>query len=103
MLGPHDTSDGRIIRAFLPGATKVEVLRRTDGALLSTLEQGTESGLFENLIHERTPYRLRIFWPDAVQETEDPYSFGLLLGDIDFICSMKAGISSWRIASARRA
>jgi 1,4-alpha-glucan branching enzyme len=26
---------------------------------------------------------LRIFWPAAVQETEDPYSFGLLLGDID--------------------
>ena len=29
------------------------------------------------------PYRLRIFWPQGVQETEDPYSFGLLLGDID--------------------
>jgi 1,4-alpha-glucan branching enzyme len=83
VLGPHDTSDGRIIRAFLPGAIKVEALRRTDGALLSTLEQGTESGLFENLIQERAPYRLRISWPDAEQETEDPYSFGLLLGDVD--------------------
>src|SRR6202007_1443358 len=25
----------------------------------------------------------RIQWPDAVQETEDPYSFGLLLGEMD--------------------
>ena len=40
VLGPHDTSDGRIIRAFLPGATKVEVLRRTDGALLCDSRAG---------------------------------------------------------------
>ena len=29
------------------------------------------------------PYRLRIHWPDAVQETEDPYAFGPVLGDMD--------------------
>src|SRR6201999_3542783 len=34
-------------------------------------------------VRERTPYLLRITWPDAVQETEDPYSFGNLLGDLD--------------------
>ncbi|MFG3756241.1 hypothetical protein ACGE32_28345, partial [Klebsiella pneumoniae] len=33
-------------------------------------------------------YRLRVIWPagtghEAVQETEDPYAFGLLLGDLD--------------------
>jgi 1,4-alpha-glucan branching enzyme len=82
-LGPHDTPDGRIIRAFLPGATKVEVLRQSDGAVLSTLKASGEDGLFENVISDRTPYRLRIHWPSAVQETEDPYSFGTLLGDID--------------------
>ena len=27
VLGPHDTSAGRIVRAFLPGATEVEVSR----------------------------------------------------------------------------
>jgi 1,4-alpha-glucan branching enzyme len=83
VLGPHDTPDGRVIRALLPGATKVEVLRRSDGAVLSPLESRTEYGLFENLIQDRGLYRLRVFWPDAVQEIEDPYSFGLLLGDID--------------------
>jgi 1,4-alpha-glucan branching enzyme len=83
VLGPHDTPDGRVIRALLPGATKVEVLRRSDGAVLSPLESRIEYGLFENLIQDRGLYRLRVFWPDAVQEIEDPYSFGLLLGDID--------------------
>jgi 1,4-alpha-glucan branching enzyme len=82
-LGPHDTREGRIIRAFLPGATKVDVVRRSDGAVLATLEPAGESGLFEGLVDERAPYRLRIAWPGAVQETEDPYSFGLLLGDLD--------------------
>jgi 1,4-alpha-glucan branching enzyme len=82
-LGPHDTRDGRIIRAFLPGATKVDVVRRSNGAVLATLEATGEPGLFEGLVDERAPYRLRIAWPGAVQETEDPYSFGLLLGDLD--------------------
>jgi 1,4-alpha-glucan branching enzyme len=50
---------------------------------LAPLESRTEYGLFESLIQDRSLYRLRIFWPGAVQETEDPYSFGLLLGDID--------------------
>lgn len=83
VLGPHDTAEGRIIRTFLPGAVKVEVLRRSDGAVLVSLDPSHESGFFETLIRERVPYLFRIFWPQAVQETEDPYSFGLLLGDID--------------------
>ena len=32
---------------------------------------------------DRAPYLLRIAWPGAVQETEDPYSFGPLLGELD--------------------
>jgi 1,4-alpha-glucan branching enzyme len=83
VLGPHDTPDGRVIRAFLPGAAKVEVLRRSDGAALAELKPARQSGLFENVVADPSPYRLRIHWPDAVQETEDPYAFGLLLGDVD--------------------
>ena len=29
VLGPQDSPEGRVIRAFLPGASKVEVLRRS--------------------------------------------------------------------------
>jgi 1,4-alpha-glucan branching enzyme len=83
VLGPHDTPDGRVIRVFLPGAAYVEILRRSDGAVLTRLQPHSEYGLFENLVADWAPYRLRIFWPDSEQETEDPYAFGLLLGDID--------------------
>ena len=58
-------------------------MRRSDGAVFAPLESCTEAGLFEGLVTGSRPYRFRIFWPDAVQETEDPYSFGALLGDID--------------------
>ncbi|HEX3936482.1 MAG TPA: 1,4-alpha-glucan branching protein GlgB [Xanthobacteraceae bacterium] len=83
VLGPHDVEGGRIIRVFLPGATRVEVLRQSDDAVLVQLVPGEEDGLFETFIRDRSPYRLRIVWPNAVQETEDPYSFSVLLGDLD--------------------
>src|SRR5689334_8361040 len=80
-LGPHDTAEGRVIRAFLPGAQAVEVLRRSDHASIGTLEARQLEGMFEGMVGDKAPYLLRITWPGAVQETEDPYSFGPLLGD----------------------
>jgi 1,4-alpha-glucan branching enzyme len=83
VLGPHDTGQGRVIRTFLPGALECDVLRQSDGEALAPLERVTPEGLFEGLVHDRSAYRLRIVWPNAVQETEDTYSFGVLLGDLD--------------------
>jgi len=83
LLGPHRTEDGPIIRAFLPGADIVEAVDRADGRRLAVLLPGQISGLFEGFVTDEAPYRLRISWPNALQETEDPYSFGLLLGDLD--------------------
>jgi len=82
LLGPHETSSGLVIRAFLPGAVAVEVLRRSDRARLGRLE-ASDSGLFQDVVSERAPYLLRITWPGGVQETEDPYSFGPVLGEVD--------------------
>ncbi len=78
VLGPHNG----IVRAFLPGAQRVEVLAREDGRFLGELMQGEVAGLFAGRV-ESAAYRLRIHWPGAMQETEDPYAFGLLLGDLD--------------------
>jgi 1,4-alpha-glucan branching enzyme len=83
VLGPHDTPSGRIIRAYLPGAATVEVLRRSDGVRIAMLEYGCEPGLFEGFLEHRSPYRLRIHWPGAIEEIEDPYSYGPLLGELD--------------------
>lgn len=83
VLGPHDSHEGRFIRAYLPGAERVEVRARDGGEYLGELMQGDPWGLFAGRVESAAPYRLRIQWPGAVQETEDPYSFGLLLGDLD--------------------
>jgi 1,4-alpha-glucan branching enzyme len=83
ILGPFETEAGRFIRAFLPGARGVDVVSRTDGQYLGTLAPGNPEGLFIGRVDRREPYRFRIHWPDADQETEDPYTFGLLLSETD--------------------
>ena len=83
VLGPHDGPGGRSIRVFLPGAQSVEVLRRADRSPLGALVESETPGLFEGTVSDASPYLLRIKWPQAVQETEDPYSFGPLLGELD--------------------
>src|SRR5262249_7728150 len=83
VLGPHDSQAGSTLRASLPGARAVEVLARADGTPLGRLEAQDDSGLFEGLVRRPEPYLLRIEWPGGAQDTEDPYSFDLLLGDLD--------------------
>jgi 1,4-alpha-glucan branching enzyme len=82
LLGPHDTSAGRIIRAMLPNARYAEVLRQHDRTVIGRLDH-VQDGLFQGLVSDSSPYLLRIIWPEGGQETEDPYSFAPLLGDID--------------------
>ena len=83
VLGPQETASGRVIRAFLPGAESVEVLRRKDRVRLGALSRSEPDGLFEGPVSDRAPYLLQIKWPGAIQETEDPYSFGPQLGELD--------------------
>ena len=83
ILGPHVVGGGRAIRAFLPGALGVDVVAREDGSRLGTLDMVHPSGFFAGIVQATGPYRLKIRWPEAVQDTEDSYSFGLLLGDLD--------------------
>ena len=82
-LGPHDSDEGRVVRTFQPGAKGVEVLARADGRRLARLQQAGGTGLFVGRLSSATPYLLRIDWGGAVQETEDPYAFGLVLGALD--------------------
>jgi 1,4-alpha-glucan branching enzyme len=95
-LGPHDMPQGHVVRTFQPGAKSVEVLARASGDLLGQLAPSA-SGLFSGLISSAEPYILRIHWPNApVQETEDPYSFGLILGDLDLHLFSEG--SHWKLA-----
>ena len=77
LLGRH----GGVLRALAPGAEAVEVTS-TDGTW--PLVRRHPAGLFEGRAPQAWPYLLRIAWPGGVvQETEDPYGFGLLLGPLD--------------------
>src|SRR5260370_42166160 len=55
VLGPRDTAVGRIIRAFLPGAQTVEVLRRNDHTAIGKLAATTPDGFFEGTVVDRAP------------------------------------------------
>jgi 1,4-alpha-glucan branching enzyme len=83
LLGPQPCAHGTVVRAYLPPAQRVEAIDRS-GAVLAKLQPLAIPGLFAGLIPAASPYSLRIHWPGGqVQETEDPYSFGLLLGELD--------------------
>ncbi len=79
LLGPH----GDEVRSFQPGARGVTVLARDGGAELARLELVHPAGVFVGTLPRMVPYLLRIDWPGAAEETEDPYAFGLLLGALD--------------------
>jgi 1,4-alpha-glucan branching enzyme len=82
LLGPHRQDDGAVVvRVFLPGAEAVELIA-ADGNAIAMAPQQPE-GLFVARMQQESRYRLRIRWPGGEQETEDPYAFGALLGDMD--------------------
>jgi 1,4-alpha-glucan branching enzyme len=83
ILGQHQAPRGSVVRVFMPGAEFVELLSRETGKPLTRLQRVHAGGLFAGFLDQPAAYRLRIGWPDAVQETEDPYSFGMLLGELD--------------------
>jgi 1,4-alpha-glucan branching enzyme len=87
VLGPHATTDGRVsVRAFLPGASAVEVLDIATGRLLANLAEVHGDGIFEGVGPPAGPqsYCFRIFWRDGHHTLEDdPYRFDLVLSDLD--------------------
>jgi len=81
-LGPHPQGAESLVRVWLPGADAVDLLA-SDGSPLGRMHCSDPQGLFELQLPQAQRYRLRIHWPGNVQETEDPYAFGPLLGDTD--------------------
>ncbi len=84
VLGLHETPQGRVIRAFVPGAETVRAETR-DGAALADLVRRHPDGFFEGAIGPgpRIPYRLVAANAGGSWTFEDPYSFGPVLGPFD--------------------
>jgi len=84
ILGPHgDGAGGQFIRAYLPDALSVQVVARDSGEELGNLEATQTPGLFVGHFDRAQPYLLRTRWAGGEQVSEDPYSFGPLLGEMD--------------------
>ncbi|HVJ31696.1 MAG TPA: 1,4-alpha-glucan branching protein GlgB [Terriglobia bacterium] len=79
ILGIHAEGEHRVLRAFLPGALAVTAL--DDAGNTAELHDREGMGLFTGRWKGAGGYRLRIDWPAAIQETEDPYGFGTLIGE----------------------
>jgi 1,4-alpha-glucan branching enzyme len=82
LLGPHVTAEGVIVRLLLPGAKDVD-LYSTSGRLIGETSIVKDALLFEVKLDHLQPYIVKVSWPEGEQETEDPYSFGVLLSDFD--------------------
>ncbi|MGO9543569.1 MAG: 1,4-alpha-glucan branching protein GlgB [Rhodomicrobium sp.] len=83
VLGLHAGNGGAAIRAFVPGAASVQVLRPGE----ADFELGPRgSGFFEGFIageEGRFSYRLRAANAGGTWEFGDPYAFGPVLGPLD--------------------
>jgi 1,4-alpha-glucan branching enzyme len=83
VLGRHRTADGWVLRVMAPGAHRITAVARDGGDVLASLSPIHDTGLFVGPIDPGPAYVLRIDWGGPIQETEDPYAFGTLLGDLD--------------------
>ncbi len=94
VLGLHAVDGVDVLRAMLPSALAVEAVTR-DGRSVGTLTRIHDAGLFEGSLGAlpasvggAPSYRLRVTWPadggrTSVEEIDDPYAFGTLLGELD--------------------
>lgn len=83
VLGCQPQGDAFVMRAWLPNALAVKLLD-FDGRVLAQMTRSDERGFFSLPLTQRLPrYRLRVSWPDAQKDIDDPYRFGTLLTDED--------------------
>jgi len=93
VLGMQQRDGALWVHALLPGALRVDVLDRASGRCVAGLQRLVGSEVFgARLARRRQPfdYLLRVQWPAAPgqlplapQRLEDPYRFGLVLGELD--------------------
>jgi 1,4-alpha-glucan branching enzyme len=83
LLGPHPATRGITVNAFIPNVDSVEVLARDTGLPLGRLKRVHATGFWSGNFATLPAYRFRVGVGDASFETEDPYSYPPLLGDMD--------------------
>lgn len=102
VLGLHPQGDGVVVRAFLPGAERVELLPRAAGDPIVELDPVGSKGVFAGRLDTRPdPYRLRAHRGDDTWEVLDPYAFGPVIGEQDeYYLSEGSHLRLWQILGA---
>jgi 1,4-alpha-glucan branching enzyme len=99
VLGPHRHKRGWVVRALRPDAATVEVVSRK-GKVLGRLEP-LAPGFFAARVKGLgtvPDYRLRL---DGEREIDDPYRFGMLLGELDLhLLAQGTHWRAWRALGA---
>jgi len=83
VLGPHDTTEGCSVRAFMPGADGATVIDASNGQVLGALQRLHPDGFWAGTIPVHVPYTLRFDTPLGRYETADAYAFPSTLGPLD--------------------
>ncbi|GBQ14800.1 1,4-alpha-glucan branching enzyme [Komagataeibacter rhaeticus] len=81
ILGRHNMGKVDVIRVMYHDAARVRLVveRPRGGEVERPMRRMGDTGLHVGTIAAGARYHLKIVWADAVEETADPYSFGLLL------------------------
>jgi len=82
LLGLHDVEGAALIRAFVPGAERVDALTR-EGELLGSLARRHDAGFFEGTVARHGRYVLRATRGRDTWHLDDPYAYGAVLGAMD--------------------
>ncbi len=86
VLGMHETGEALVVRAFVPGATRLDVVDSDGESSVCQLERLHDDGLFAGTIAGRTEpfdYYLKAGNDTAEWDVTDPYRFGSVLGEMD--------------------
>lgn len=86
ILGRHKLGHKTILRTFVPGADKVEVLTSRGKTAIATLQNIDNSGLYEGDIAAskiKAGYRYRAWFGDLPHIYQDSYDFAPSIGDLD--------------------
>ncbi len=85
VLGLHEVHGRMVVRAFVPGAERLEVVASGSEAVLGALPRLHPDGFFAGPVARegRFPYRLRAYRGDQSWTLEDPYRFPPVLGELD--------------------
>ncbi len=105
VLGLHADAGALFVRAFVPGATAVDVVDpKTARVIVSLSECESGSGVFEARVprrRKRFSYRLCVTQDGHQWTADDPYRFGPVMGELDeYLLGEGAHRQLWRALGA---